>query len=224
MKRAAFIDEAADRICSVQRDHPVRVGIDGVDGVGKTMLADELVSPIRDRGRPVIRASIDGFHNPRRVRYARGRDSPEGYFIDSFDLDALVKLLLAPLGPGGSGAYTRAVFDYRRDLAVEVEPETAAGDAVLLFDGVFLHRPELLAHWDFSIFLDAPFEITVARMAGRDGGSPDPDEESNRRYVDGQRLYLREHDPRSAASLVVDHGDWSRPEIVAGQDGAPASS
>jgi hypothetical protein len=40
----------------------VRVAIDGVDGVGKTTLADELVAPLQLLGRDVIRASIDGFH------------------------------------------------------------------------------------------------------------------------------------------------------------------
>jgi uridine kinase len=79
MSRANRIDELATAIVAARSGHPTRVAIDGVDGSGKTTLADELVEPIRRAGRDVIRASIDGFHDPRAVRYARGRDSPDGY-------------------------------------------------------------------------------------------------------------------------------------------------
>jgi len=48
-------------------------------------LADVLAAPLARLGRPVIRASIDGFHNPGAIRYARGKFSPEGYYFDSFD-------------------------------------------------------------------------------------------------------------------------------------------
>ena len=74
MKRSFVIEKLAERISRVIRTHPVRVGIDGVDGVGKTTLADELLEPLRRGGRSVIRASIDGFHNPRSVRYRLGRN------------------------------------------------------------------------------------------------------------------------------------------------------
>jgi hypothetical protein len=56
---------------------------------------------VQDKGRPVIRTSIDGFHRPKAERYARGRYSAEGYYYDARDLAAIKALLLAPLGPGG---------------------------------------------------------------------------------------------------------------------------
>jgi uridine kinase len=216
MTRAELLELLADRIQSIVLPHPVRVAIDGVDGAGKTTLANELVAPLQRRGLPVIRGSIDGFHNPRHVRYRRGRGSPEGYFRDSFDHDAVVVNLLSPLGPDGSRRYRHAVFNYRTDSAVNVPIETAAHDAVLVFDGVFLHRPELRRHWDFSIFLDAPFEVTIGRCAGRDGSSPDVHAPENQRYVEGQRLYFLECDPAGLASMVIRNSDLLTPEIVRG--------
>jgi uridine kinase len=44
---------------------------------------------------------------------------------------------------------------------------TAPADAVLLFDGVFLMRPELIDRWDLRIFVSAAFEKTLDR-------APDP--------------------------------------------------
>lgn len=96
--------------------------------------------------------------------------------------------------------------------------ETATDDAILLFDGVFLHRPELLPHWNLSFFFDAPFEVTVARMAARDGSSSDVNALENRRYVEGQRLYLQTCKPKCTATLVIDNEDLASPEIIAADD------
>jgi uridine kinase len=215
MERSALLEVLVESIARVKRPHPVRVAIDGVDGVGKTTLANELVDPVRRRGLPVTRASIDGFHNSRDVRYRLGRGSPEGYFRGSFNYEAFTSVLLDPLGPGGSLRYRRAVFDYRTDTAVESSFETAAPHSVLLFDGVFLHWPELRAYWDVSFFLDAPFSTTIPRCAARDGSSPDVNAIENIRYVEGQRLYMRECEPGRMATMVINNQDFLSPEIVA---------
>jgi putative protein kinase ArgK-like GTPase of G3E family len=51
MRRTDLLEPLAGRITGMERAHPVRVGIDAVDGAGKTTLADELVAPIRRHGR-----------------------------------------------------------------------------------------------------------------------------------------------------------------------------
>jgi len=214
MTRAELLEDLAGRIAATLRPHPLRVAIDGVDGAGKTRLADDLALPLRARGRPVVRASIDGFHQPRALRYRRGKDSPEGFFRDSFDLDRLAAALLEPLGPGGARSYVAAVFDWRTDARVAREPEVADPRAVLVFDGIFLHQPRLRPYWDWSLFLRTSFEVSVARCAARDGSSPDPSHASNRRYVEGQKLYLAECDPAAHATVVVDYDDLANPRIT----------
>lgn len=214
MNRDAFIELLVGRIEAITCSHPVRVAIDGVDGVGKTMLADELAVALSDRGRQVIRASVDSFHNPKSVRYSLGRNSPEGYFRDSFNYSLLTCELLGPLGPDGSLHYRPAVFDHRTDSAIAVPVDTADRNAILLFDGIFLHRPELSSYWDFSVFLDAPFEVTIARAAARDDTSPDVDAPENQRYVQGQQLYLQTCEPKRSATMVIDNEDLVFPKII----------
>src|SRR5579859_7005639 len=114
--REAVLSQLADTLVSLQRSHPLRVAIDGIDASGKSTLADQLVPVIEQRGRPVIRASIDGFHRPRNQRYQQGPDSPAGYYEDSFDYAALQSSLLHPLGPRGSRHFRRAIFDVRNDV------------------------------------------------------------------------------------------------------------
>jgi uridine kinase len=172
VKRTELIDYLAHRIIQIQKGHPLRVAIDGPDAAGKTTLAQELISPLQARGRPVIRASIDGFHNPARIRRKLGSTSPEGYYHHSFNYRALIDGLLSPLGPGGSRQYILAVFDYRADSAVEASAVEADVNAVLLFDGVFLLRPDLIEYWDFTIFVEADFDTTVRRAERRDAALP----------------------------------------------------
>jgi len=217
MTRSDLLSELANRIARVTRSHPVRVAIDGVDAAGKTTLADELVPLVESSGRPVIRASIDGFHNPAVVRHRRGSTSPEGYFRDSFNHTALVEVLLAPLGPDGNRLYRRAVFDFRTDLPVDSPVEEAAPRAVLLLDGVFLLTAGLRPCWDFSIFVNANFEVTIARAEIRDrdlfGDAAKVRQRYEDRYVPGQRLYLSEAQPERHASVVVDNSDPAHPRI-----------
>lgn len=59
------------------------VALDGIDAAGKTTLADALRAELEARGQRVLRASIDGFHNPSAIRRARGSLSPEGYYFDA---------------------------------------------------------------------------------------------------------------------------------------------
>jgi uridine kinase len=191
----------------------LRVGIDGVDGAGKTTLADALADVLRAAGIPVIRASVDGFHHPRAVRYRLVRHSPEGFFRDSYDYGTLRRSLLDPLSPGGSLRYRAAVFDHRSDRQVDAPEERARAGSVLIVDGIFLHRSELRAYWDFSVFLDVRFEVSIPRGAQRGEGSPDPLAPENRRYIEGQRLYLRECDPKTHATLVIGYDDPAAPRI-----------
>jgi uridine kinase len=213
-----ILQRIAKFIGGCNRERTLRVAVDGVDGVGKTTFADNLGSAVERIGRPVIRSSVDGFHNPREFRYRRDRTSPEGFYLDSYDYAALRAHLLDPLGPGGSGVYCPAVFDHVTDSPVPAQTHLATAGSVLILDGLFLHRQELRDFWDFSIFLDAPFEVTIPRGAARGlgwGGSPDPTAPSNRRYVEGQRLYLRENEPQARANVVIDYSDLAAPVIMA---------
>jgi uridine kinase len=216
--RDRLLNRLADLIARLERPHPTRVAIDGVDGAGKTTLADELVPLLERRGRPVIRASIDGFHRPRAERYRRGPDSPAGYYRDSFDHAALRAALLEPLGPGGDRRYRPAVFDWRTDAPVDEPEREAAIDAVLLFDGIFSQRPELIDHWDLRVFLDVPFDETLRRMTVRDRASTSSPAETERRfwarYAPGQRLYLRVARPRERAHLLIDNADPDHPRLI----------
>ena len=210
--------ELRDRVRRRNAGGRVIVAVDGLDGAGKTVFADGLAEVFAETGDAVFRAGIDGFHRPRSERYLRGRRSPEGFYRDSFDYATFRRVLIDPFRDGaqtaGTTGFQLAAFDVVRDAPVESQWVTAPLDAVLVVDGVFLHRPELRDLWDWSIWLDVPFDVSYARMALRDGSDPDPDAPSNARYRQGQEIYLREARPQEAASVIVDNADLAHPRIV----------
>lgn len=210
-ERAEVLRQVAEAV--PWSDAPVLVAVDGVDGAGKSVFAGQLATWLRDAGRPVVHASVDDFHRPRAERYRRGRESPAGFWLDSFDYDRLRGDLLDPLRPGGSGRFRTAVHDLATDRWLDEPWQTAADGTVLVLDGLFLHRDELAGYWDLSVFLDVPFEVTARRMADRDGADADPEHPTMQRYVGAQRLYFDSCDPAGRASIVVDNTDWDRPVI-----------
>lgn len=221
--RHQVIAQLAGEIAAVDLSHPLRVAIDGVDAAGKTGLADELVAPLEALGRVVIRASIDGFHYPRTRRIRRGPASPLGYYLDSFDLDALWQELLLPLGPGGNRHFRRATFDYRQDVTLDLPLEVASQRAILLFDGIFLLRPELEAAWDFSIFVAVDFKVSLPRALARDLPKDARPEEIQalrklyqQRYVPAQRIYLQRIRPWEKASVILDNNHLEFPRLQRG--------
>ncbi len=215
MSQREVLHQLADRIVSIKQSYPLRVAIDGIDAAGKTTLADELASLVEEQGRQVIRASIDGFHRPRRERYRRGRDSPEGYYEDLFDYAALREVLLIPLGPNGTRHYHHAVFDVSADAPIQSKEEVAPVNAVLLFDGVFLLRPELEDIWDYRIFVNVDFEVALQRAIRRDlprlGSSEAVRAHYLQRYFPGQQLYFQAVQPQKQVDVIVENNDPEHP-------------
>lgn len=216
--RAQLLGILADAIASVRLPHPTSVAVDGPDAAGKTTLANELAAELGTLGRTAIRASLDGFHRPRAERYLRGGTSPEGYYEDSFDHAALRACLLDPLGPGGDLVYRTEAFDYRADAPTHASTAVAPRDGVLVLDGVFLLRPELLEIWDFSIYVKASEAVILRRARRRDVdllGSPAEVEKRYReRYLPAQRLYAERARPMEAADVVVLNNDPFKPILV----------
>jgi uridine kinase len=186
--------ELADLIAALRPTPPrrvVRVAIDGPDAAGKTTLAARLAGLLAST-HTVLRCSVDDFHHPPQIRHRQGSLSPAGYYQDSFDYPAV------------------------RGRLTEIDQ--SAEDAVLLFEGVFLLRPELRACWDFTVYLDISPDESLRRALIRDVelfGSPQVVRERYRqRYLPGQQLYREAAAPMRVADVVIDNHDPARPRVL----------
>ena len=213
--RDELLSRLAEAVGSATITHPTRVAIDGPPAAGKTTLADELAVVLRAQSREVIRATAESFHLPRAQRYRRGEFSPEGCYHDSFDYDTLRRVLLDPLGPGGDRRYQHAVYDIGMDTALSQPVATASADAVLLLDGVFLLRPELIDRWDLRIFVSAAFERALDRGRIRDqarlGSVAEVERRFRDRYIPAQQLYFATVRPADHADIIVHNDEPQRP-------------
>lgn len=220
MDRADLLRRLAANLAAQRPGHPLRVGIDGPSGVGKTTFAGELADAVRATGRPVLRIDSDGFHHVRAIRYRQGRASARGYYDDAYDFDSLRALVLEPLGPGGSRRVATKVHDLSTD-AVEHRWSEVATDAVVIFDATFLQRGELRDLWDEVVYLDTAERIAQLRGVERDaaalGGADAALAAYESRYTAAYRFYLREERPADRASIVIDHTDPAAPALLRGQ-------
>jgi uridine kinase len=103
-------------------------------------------------------------------------------------------VLLRTLRPDATGWYRTEIFDYRRDLPVYTAKRKADPQAKLLFDGVFLLRPQLRLFWGYTILVRADFDVTVTlrRALIRDlslsGDAAEIQQRYLSRYIPGQKV------------------------------------
>jgi uridine kinase len=208
------LDHVAARITELPLSGP-RIAIDGPDGAGKTHFADRLAAVLHSQyHRHVVRVGIDHFHSTRELRYRQGRHSPQGFWEDSYNYNRFRSDVLEPFAPAGSRRYRRASYSHETDEELYPDFETADPAAILVVDGIFLHRAELNSAWDLTVFLDVSFTETARRMALRDGTPPDPEHPAMRRYVEGQRLYFQQRSPQQQATILIDNNDLRAPMIL----------
>ncbi|WP_270606795.1 hypothetical protein [Bacillus mobilis] len=218
MNRKQRIKEIADDILKLNVTHPTRVGVSGITASGKTTFANELAEEIKERGVRVIRASIDDFHNPRAIRYAQGKESARGYYEDAHDYIAFKERLLKPLGPNGNLLYETISHNLITDMPVHNEPLLAQSNMVLIVDGTFLLKKDVVHLFDYKIFVDTDFEIARKRGAKRETEAFGSYEKAEKiflnRYHAACKMYIDEHNPKICADVVFRNSDFDDSIVV----------
>lgn len=131
------MDELAEAVDG-ERRRWVRVAVDGAPAAGTARFADELVEPLRVRGREVVRIGMDGYVRPASLRFERGRADPDSYYESWFDLDGLRREALDPLAEDGTGAVLPALWDAATDRSPRLARVRLPERGVLLVDGPLL--------------------------------------------------------------------------------------
>jgi uridine kinase len=201
---------ALKKLRSLLRTRSARtlVGVDGVLGSGKADFADTLGGLLTECGIPVVRISMKDFLFPKAVREELGDRTGRGYYENSFNLAAFMEDVIEPLRPDGSGRYLLRYYDGDAECDCPHKWAIAPDDSVVIVDGMFLHRREFTETrkvWNYSVWLEVPFDEAFGRLALSNGFDPDPYAESNSRFLDAQRLYLERCDPAAHADFVVEN-------------------
>ncbi|BFV60822.1 hypothetical protein KCMC57_up59260 [Kitasatospora sp. CMC57] len=192
----------ADRIADLSADgRRVRVALDGASAAGPGALADALVEPLRLRGRPVQRVSAADFLRPASVRLEYGHQDTDAYHDIWLDDGALLREVLDPLEPGGTGRILPSLRDPATDRSTRAGYVELPPGGVLLLDG-----PLLLGRW-------LPFELTVHLSLGPAalGRRTAPEEQWT---LPAFARYQAEADPSALADLTVRCDDPRHPALI----------
>ena len=205
MTPAALVEHLVGVLVSQQAAAAVRVGIDGPRAADPAGLAHRLVDPLRAAGRAALRVSTEGFLRPASLRFEHGRDDPDSYYEDWFDLGALRREVLDPLGPGGCQRYLPALWDPIRDRSPRYPRVRAPAAAIALVDGPFLLGRGL------------PFDLTVHLQLSAAARA--------RRTIPSEHWtlpafarYDREVRPAAVADVVVRMEDTRHPALQISDD------
>lgn len=196
---------------------PVRVAVNGIEGVGKTVFTESLVEYLKLKGLQAIHVSIDGFHFNREHRYRQGRDSARGYYEDSYDESAFVDKVLKACR-SEPACITIATHDLDSDEYLNLKPDIIPSDSVIITDGAYLFKPAYRNHWDLKIYLKAGFDVAMERGIRRDetilGGPDEARKKYLNRYHAASRIYIEENKPEDLADIVIDIANFNDIRIL----------
>jgi len=191
----SLVAELVDRIDAAPRTGWVRVLLDGAPPARPDRLADALVEPLRAVGRPVQRVSAGDFLRPASVRLEFGRTDPDSFRDGWLDVNGLLREVLEPLGPGGTGRVLPSLWNAATDRASRADYATLPEGGVLLLDGTLLLDRWLPAELTVHLWLSA---AALARQT-------DPDQRWTLPAYEG-------YEPRADVTVRYDHPD--RPALV----------
>ncbi|MGW2253909.1 uridine kinase [Kitasatospora sp. NPDC001660] len=179
----------------------LRVAVDGAPAARPGDLADALVEPLRLRGRPTLRVSASGFLRPASVRLEYGKQDADAFHDLWLDDGALLREVLDPLEPGGTGRVLPSLRDPVTDRSTRAPYTRLPPGGVLLLDGALL-----LGRW-LPLELTVHLALTPAALARRT-----PADE--RWTLPAFARYEDETAPSEAADVTVRVDDPRRPALV----------
>ncbi|GHF91387.1 hypothetical protein GCM10018790_80600 [Kitasatospora xanthocidica] len=179
----------------------LRVAVDGAAAARPEALADALVEPLRLRGRPTLRVSAADFLRPASIRLEYGHRDADAFHDLWLDDGALLREVLDPLEPGGSGRVLPTLRDPVTDRSTRAPYTRLPPNGVLLLDG-----PLLLGRW-LPLDLTVHLALTPAALARRTPAD-------QRWTLPAFARYEAETDPAELADLTVRVDDPRHPALV----------
>jgi len=167
------------------------IGVDGCGGAGKSTLANKL----KDKCSNVTVVHMDDFYLPTSQII---KLSPEKKPIGAdFDWKRVLNQVLKPISQNQEGQYQR--YDWEKDDLAEWHTVPIGG--IVIVEGVYSIREELVNKYDFTIWVNCPREIRLLRGLERDGEVSRDMWENN--WMISEDIYVNEHKPYGRADLVV---------------------
>ncbi|MFF3886435.1 uridine kinase [Streptomyces sp. NPDC001914] len=192
------IDTVAERVVAAARARGnqglVLIAVDGMGGSGKSTLASAVAA--RLGGAVVVHG--DDFYRPMDADERAALTPAEGY-ERYFDWQRLRDEVLTPLATGHDAHYRR--YDWPTGSLATDERRAVICDGIVIVEGVYTARPELVDHYDIVVYVDTPPDESMRRLRARGDDHGPVDWEARWRLA--EEHYLATTRPRDRAHLVV---------------------
>jgi hypothetical protein len=197
---------------AMDRGHGLRLAVEGPVADDAAALADAVTAQLDDRAVPVARVRGEEFLRARSLRLEHGPADPDAFFDGWYDLAALRREVLDPLGPGGSLRWLPGLRDAGTDRPLRRPALDAAAGTVAVVDGRFLGRWDVADAVDLRVFLDVSPAARARRVPA----------EEQARVLPAWERYLEWCDPAADAAFVVRADRPSHPALLAQRAVTPA--
>jgi len=202
--RVAARVQAARRVVSGRRS--VLVAVSGIDGCGKGYLTERFVEALRVDGTRTAVIHVDGWLNLPQARFS-ATNPAEHFYRHAVRFNEMFERLVLPLRERRSVTLNADTTE-ERAVSYRAHLYDFRDVDVILLEGIFLLRPELMPYYDVAIWIRCGFETALERAVKRaqEGLSPRDTVDAYRRiYFPAQEIHFRRDDPTAAATLIVDN-------------------
>ena len=112
--------------------------VDGADAANPVDFATRTAEHARTRGRPAAVVDLHDYVRPASIRFEYSRTDELSYRTLWFDYDALVREVIAPLRPGGTGHFLPRLWDEATDRSARARSASSAANQIVLISGPML--------------------------------------------------------------------------------------
>jgi uridine kinase len=192
---------AADRVARAITERALGgfalISIDGTGGSGKSALARVVAGRLAGTGLVTI-VHGDDFYRPM-AAHDRLLLSPQDGYQRYFDWQRLRDQVLIPLACGTAAEYQR--YDWPAHQLAAGEWHRVPGSGAVIVEGVYSARPELQDYYDLTVWVEAPREVCLRRLADR-GHDHGPGNWAER-WRAAEEHYVAATRPRARLDLTV---------------------
>ena len=188
----AFIKAKYEKLRSINQSFVV--GINGIDCAGKTTFAKSVSKYFTQHKIENDRLDIDNFNNPAIVS-----GTYKAFVSGSWDEEDLNK-------------YYELIINYSD--AIRAVSESKKKYSLVILEGIFIYKPQLVNLFDFKIYLDIDISLGRKRFAKRWSLKQDkrPFEIYDEIWMLSHIKYESEVHPKRISDLVIDYNDERQEE------------
>lgn len=206
------IDQVTEIITSRRQELSTKdsllVALSGIDGSGKSTMAQQVVERLRSQGLNAALIGLDAWHHPPEKRF--NKDAPAQHFYNhAFRFDELFEILINPLRHNRS---THITVELTRLPENDLYPHSYDLDEVdvIILEGIFLFKKELRKNHDLAFWVECSFETALRRalLRNQEGLSQEEIIRDYRTiYFPAQRIHLTRDEPKSNVNGIVENDE-----------------